>query len=106
MTEVALGAPPIPHADHFVDIFTSLDGEPFAKHHWERSPQGLPIVIDRYETDGVSLRFEYIGGRDGMVARVVAANGTASLHTIAVRCLDAAGGQALDWTAPMRPATP
>ena len=26
MTEVALGAPPIPLADHFVDILTSLDG--------------------------------------------------------------------------------
>ena len=103
MTEVALGAPPIPYADHFVDIFTSLDGAPFAAHHWERSPQGLPIVIDHYETDGVSLRFEYIGGRDGMVARVVAANGAASPHTIAVRCLDAAGGQALDWTSPDAP---
>ena len=98
MTEVALGAPPIPLADHFVDVHTSLDGAPFAEHQWERSPQGLPIVIDRYETNGVSLRLEYIGGRDGMVARVVAANGAADPHTIAVRCLDAAGGQALDWT--------
>ncbi len=100
MTEVALGAPPIPLADHFVDILTSLDGAPFAEHHWGRSQQGLPIVLDRYETDGVALRFEYIGGRDGMIARVVAENGTACLHTIAVRCLDAAGGQALDWTCP------
>ena len=103
MTEVALGAPPIPLADHFVDILTSLDGMPFAEHHWDRSQQGLPIVIDRYETDGVSLRFEYIGGCDGMIARVVAANGAASPHTVAVRCLDAAGGQALDWTCPDAP---
>ena len=103
MTEVALGAPPIPNADHFVDIRTSLDGAPFADHHWERSPQGLPIVVDSYETDGVTLRFEYIGGRDGMVARVVAANNAPGLHTVAVRCLDAAGGQALDWTRPDAP---
>ncbi len=100
MTEVALGAPPIPHADHFVDILPSLDGTPFAEHRWERSPQGLPIVLDSYETNGVSLRIEYIGGRDGMVARVVAVNGAASPHAIAVRCLDAAGGQAVDWTCP------
>ncbi len=103
MTEVALGASPIPLADHFVDIFPSLDGIPFAEHHWGRSQQGLPIVMDRYETDGVSLRFEYLGGRDGMIARVVAANGTASPHSVAVRCLDAAGGQALDWTHPNAP---
>ena len=103
MTEVALGAPPIPNADHFVDILSSLDGKPFADHHWERSPQGLPIVVDSYMTDGVTLRFEYIGGRDGMVARVVAANSAPGLHTVAVRCLDAAGGQALDWTRPDAP---
>ena len=103
MTEVALGAPPIPLADHFVDIFPSLDGAPFAEHHWERSPQGLPIVLDRYRTDGVTLRIEYIGGRDGMVARVVAANAGASSHTVALRCLDAGGGRALDWTSANAP---
>jgi len=103
MTEVTLGAPPIPLADHFVDIFTSLDGAPFAEHHWERSPQGLPIVLDRYQTDGVTLRIEYIGGRDGMVARVVAVNAAPSSHTVAVRCLDAGGGQALDWTSANAP---
>lgn len=100
MTEVALGAPPIPNADHFVDVLPSLDGEPFARHVWERSPRGLPIAIDRYETNDVSLRLEYIGGRDGMVARVIATNGADCLHTIALRCVDAASGQAMDWTLP------
>ncbi|MHB0958994.1 MAG: hypothetical protein ACYC0X_26945 [Pirellulaceae bacterium] len=103
MTEVALGAPPLANADHFVDILTSLDGAPFTEHRWERSQQGLPILVDHYEKEGVALRFEYIGGRDGMVTRVVATNGAAGLHTVAVRCLDAAGGKALDWTRPDAP---
>jgi len=98
LTEVPLGAPPLPNADHFVDIVPSLDGAAFARHSWERAQQGLPLLIDRYESEGVSLRCEYIGGRDGMVARMIAANSTAAPHTIAVRCLDAAGGQAVDWT--------
>ena len=70
MTEVAVGAPPLPLADHFVDVFASLDGQAFADHRWERSPEGLPIVVDQYATEGVSLRVEYVGGRDGMIARV------------------------------------
>lgn len=100
MTEVPLGAPPLPLADHFVDVFATLDGHPFAEHRWERSPEGLPIVVDRYTTDEVSLRVEYVGGQDGMIARVTASNGTQQPHTIALRCLDAAGGQAVDWTSP------
>ncbi len=100
MTEVPLGAPPIPNADHFVDIHSSLDGMPFEQHHWERPREGLPILIDRYETNGVSLRYEYIGGRDGMLARVEATNRAVEQHAVAVRCLDAAGGQAVEWTSP------
>jgi hypothetical protein len=100
MTEVAVGAPPLPLADHFVDVFASLDGRSFAEHRWERSPEGLPIVLDQYATDGASLRVEYVGGRDGMIARVTAKNGTLQPHTITMRCLDAAGGQAVDWTNP------
>jgi len=99
MTEVPLGAPPLPLADHFVDILPTVDGVPFGSHNWDRPPSGLPVCQDRYETNGVSLCFEYIGGRDGMVARVTAANATAEPHTIAVRCLDASGGRAVDWAA-------
>ncbi|MCU0963263.1 MAG: hypothetical protein MUF48_24490 [Pirellulaceae bacterium] len=100
LTEVALGAAPLPNADQFVDILPSLDGASFAQHRWERVDGGLPIALDHYETDGMKLVFSYIGGRDGMIARVVATNGTSSPRAVAVRCLDAGGGQALDWTSP------
>lgn len=100
MTEVPVGAPPLPLADHFVDVYASLDGHAFAEHHWERSTEGLPMVIEQFATPGVSLRIEYIGGRDGMVARVTTKNETNQPHDVALRCLHASGGQAVNWLDP------
>ncbi|MCL5099105.1 MAG: carboxypeptidase regulatory-like domain-containing protein [Candidatus Omnitrophica bacterium] len=103
MTEVPLAAPPIQHADHFIEVWPSLDGKPFTGHRWTRPDSGIPILEDNYTSDEASVGFEYIGGRETMIVRVTATNNTGRPKVIVVRCLDRGKGEALRWFDPAAP---
>jgi hypothetical protein len=103
LTETPLSAGPIPSADHFIEIRPSVGGERFTNHRWTRPDGGVPMLEDNYTTEGASVCFKCIGGRDAMIAKVFATNSSDVPTVIVVRCTGRDKEEALNWFEPDAP---
>jgi hypothetical protein len=75
-----------PVADWKVVLTPTVDGQPFARSTWERVDGFLPVLKNRYQSEGAELVLEIAGASTAAIAKITLANSGTQARTVTLNC--------------------